>query len=256
MFDFVEGNITIDPNIWRQSEYTLGENVAQDLIGAARDTEGGGPIPTLFDRVPGLPQLFCGQTAQCTEHVHRRNGRALALSCDDDFSPGLFRPGYRSAGKCGLTAIGHKTHAERIEPAFSHLLADAAILNGRLVIDLRLLGYFQDMLPFDEGEGGSVRAFVPEGRKRYLPAIIHGADPKSVGNSHIIEENFVELGFVRHLADGPDCNARAPHGNDEHGQASVLRDGRIRSGKTEAQVGKLAVGGPDLLTRDYPVFAV
>src|SRR6266446_6069555 len=129
MFDFVEGNITIDPNIWRQSEYTLGENVAQDLIGAACDTEGGGPIPTLFDRVPGISQLFCGQTAQCTEHVHRRNGRALTLSGNDDFSPGLFRPGYRSAGNRGLTAICHNTDAEPLVAAFIRLLAGAAILH-------------------------------------------------------------------------------------------------------------------------------
>ncbi len=178
------------------------------------------------------------------------------MSCNDDFSPGLFRPGYRSAGKRGLTAKCHKTHAERIEPAFSHFLADAAILNGWLAIDLRLLGYFQDMLPFDEGEGGSGGAFVPEGRERYFPAIIHGADPKSVGNSDIIEENFVELGFVRHLTDGPDFNARAPHVNDEHGKAPVLRDGRVRSGKTEAKVGKLAVGRPHLLASYEPVLTV
>src|SRR5436305_349969 len=91
-----------------------------------------------------------------------------------------------------------------------------------------------------------------ERRQRGAPTAVHRAD-RGVGlEMHVVEEDLVELGVARDLAQSPDRHALRVHRHDEHRQALVLGNVGVGAGQEQPERGELGVCRPHLLARQPP----
>ena len=87
------------------------------------------------------------------------------------------------------------------------------------------------------------------------PALAALADDPVLRRPGVGEEHLVEVGAARHLAQRPHLDARLLHGNQQVGDAGVLRRLGLRAAQTEHVVGRLRRRRPDLLPVDHPLVA-
>ncbi len=99
-------------------------------------------------------------------------------------------------------------------------------------------------------------ALVHECRDRHVPAVTHVPDALSVRDARLGEEDLVEFGFSRHLAERPHLHARLVHVDVEVRQAAVLRNVRIGPGQEQAPTRDVGHARPHLLPVDHPFVAV
>ena len=70
-----------------------------------------------------------------------------------------------------------------------------------------------------------------QGRHHCSPTRPQFADPVGIGNSHFIQENLVEMGLARHLAQRSHRHARGLHLDQEHCDSGVLACVWVGSGE-------------------------
>src|SRR5207302_2488103 len=80
-----------------------------------------------------------------------------------------------------------------------------------------------------EGYAGDGVALVGQGGAGAAPPVAHGTDPVLVGDADVGEEDLVELGRPRHLAQRADLDSRARHLEDEVGEAIDRKSTRLNS---------------------------
>jgi hypothetical protein len=97
---------------------------------------------------------------------------------------------------------------------------------------------------------------VHQRRLRHPPAVADLPEAVRVGNPHVGEEDLVELGLARDLAQRPHLDARVRHVAHEVRDALVLGDVRVRAGDQDRPARVVGVGRPHLLAGDDPVVAV
>ncbi len=103
------------------------------------------------------------------------------------------------------------------------------------------------------GEG---EAFVTQGEPGQRPTPVFLPHQILHGDTHLIEEHFVEVRHARHLHDGTDLDTRAIHGTDEVGDALVLGSLGVGAGQQDPERGPVGHGGPHLLPGDHILVAV
>ena len=101
-----------------------------------------------------------------------------------------------------------------------------------------------------------MEAFAHERADRHAPAVVDVADPQSIGEIYVSQQNFVELGITGQLAEWKDRDAGGVHVAHEEGQTGLLRDVRSGPGQQEAPSGDVCERRPHLVTVDAPTLAV
>ncbi len=95
-----------------------------------------------------------------------------------------------------------------------------------------------------------------QGRDRHPPALVDLAHHVGGGHADVLEEDLVELGLARDLAEGPDGDTGGLHVHEDEGDALVLGGAGIRPHEEEAPVGHMRHARPHLLTVEHVRVAV
>src|SRR5205823_9987696 len=99
-------------------------------------------------------------------------------------------------------------------------------------------------------------ALVGEDGVGHPPALVLRSDDVLDRHLDVVEKSLVELTVTGHLPEGPHVNAFGCHGDGEHGDALALGSVGIGTHQSDAPVGELGAGRPDLLPRDHIYVAV
>ena len=237
-----------------QAQHALGDDVAQDLVGAALDAGGRraqqhGLEAAAARRRSSGSVMITGLVLQLLgEHGDVLHGRAGHQLADR-----VLRP-RRLAAREG----GDGAEAGVLQPGGAHG-PGRQLRAHRRVVDRQAVG------GLDAGSRGRT---APESRwtcpSRSTGARSsgwsarpssrrHRAQPLGVGDAHVGEIDLVEARLAVGLLDRPDLDPGRLHAQEEHGQALVLGHGGVGAGDQDAVVGVVGAAGPDLLAVDDPV---
>jgi alkylation response protein AidB-like acyl-CoA dehydrogenase len=99
-------------------------------------------------------------------------------------------------------------------------------------------------------------ALVRQRRHGDPPAVSHRPDPVGVPDPHVLEEHLAEVLVTVHLPQRADRDPGSVHPDGEHGQALVLRHGRVRPRQQEPPGRVRGPARPDLLPGQQPAGVV
>ena len=85
-----------------------------------------------------------------------------------------------------------------------------------------------------------------------LPALAHFADDIAIGNKNLVEEDFVEQRFARHLPQRSDREAVGVQIDHHHRDPAMLRRAGVGAQCGKAPLAVVRVTGPDLLSGNPP----
>ena len=104
--------------------------------------------------------------------------------------------------------------------------------------------------------GSDARTLEVQRGLRDRPTVAFAADQVGVVDHGVVEEDLVEDGVTRHLAQRPDGDAGLLQRESEPGDALVLGDVEVGAGQQHAEVGTDGLTRPDLLPVDHPAIPV
>jgi hypothetical protein len=100
------------------------------------------------------------------------------------------------------------------------------------------------------------RTFISQRRLQHPPAVVQAAKDICRRDARIGDENLIEMGLVRNLAQGANLDAGLLHRKEEESQALMFWNIPIGARQQHAVVRMSGAGGPDLLPRDGEIVAV
>src|SRR5262249_20903164 len=252
-----EGAVLVDADLRGQPQHALGDDVAQDLVGAAGDAH-----PRRAE-VSLLPERLLRREPGVDDRAHR----ALELPREPrDLLPerrpaGLAHralgPGRRAAGERRERAVARVLEALRAHVEVGELLAHRVVLDRGAAAEARLAREAEELAQAAAPRPRADRdALVHQRRQRDAPAVADGAEPVRIGAAHVAEEPLVEARGAVDLADRPDLDPRRVHVEEEVGEPRVLRRVGIRARHDHPEVAVVRAGAPDLLAVEHPGVAV
>ena len=205
----------------RQAEHALGDDVLEHLGGAA------------LDRVAARAQelvapVGAGGQGLRADDVDGELGQALVGVRPQPLDERALGPGLPVAFGVRQPLPGQQPQRLRADVQLGERVGDHAA-----VLEQAALGGERDRVVEQlaqpdlqcEAEPG---ALVHERRKRHLPAVADAADDVRVGDPGVLDEQLVELGLARDLAQRAHLRRVLLHVHEEVGQALVLGRPRCR----------------------------
>src|SRR4051794_10913512 len=244
-----------------QPEHPLGDDVAQDLGGAALDGVALGPqvavagTPTgEVDALGTAHRPVVVRQALLGAKLHLEATGRLREPGERELVRGPFRAGLTRgellAQPLTRDPVDLGVDPEREQPVVQ--LGGAQV--GPLAPQRRA---HPDHAALPRGgRAADGDALVHQGRLRDLPPGAHRPQPLRVGDAYPGQPDLVELGLARDLPQRPDLDAGCGHVADEVRQPGVLHDARVVAGDEDRPPRRVRVRRPHLLAVDDPVVAV
>ena len=154
-------------------------------------------------------------------------------------------------GQRGQRPVAREAHRHQLDGDLAEALAHVGVLaRGRVGGDD--VGVARRAVAHALRAQADRHTLVHERGQRRAPAAVQRADERVLVEAHVVEEDLVELGLARDLAQAADRHALGVHRHDEHRQALVLVLLGIGAGQQQAVGGELRVGRPHLLAVERP----
>src|SRR5437773_3544923 len=247
------------PRVARQPEAPLGDDVALDVGGAARDQHAERPhVGGAEHAHRGRVRLTGREQRAVADHVQgevrdvvAQGGRGeLHHQCRE---PRLLAARAQGEEAVALVLVGDEARLELHQPAPHH-----GILDGGPAAHLDCPRQHDEAVERPAGEmlAADQRALVLERRAAHHPALAPFPDQALRRHAHVVEEHLVEVGVPGHLAERPHLDAGRLHVDQEVADAVVLGLVRLGAGQGEPPVGLARARGPDLLAVDDPRVAL
>ena len=178
------------------------------------------------------------------EDLERELRDALVRLRPDELRDRSLRPGHPGLHECrerAVVRVAQRLHLDPLarDPVALELIGAAVAGERHELANLHLERRLER-----EAERS---ALVEERRHRDLPAAADLAEEVLDGHPNVGEEDLVELGLARDLAQRADLHARRVHVDDEVRQPRVARRLGIGAREQDAEVGDVRERRPDLL---------
>ena len=242
--ELAERDPLVEPRLRRQPEHALADRVAQDLLGAARGLQARqerdhvGPLAAVLERVGA--EHVGDELARRDRGVDERHLREPRLGARD--LPALQRR---------QRAVAAELHRDEVGRDLTEAAADLRVAARRRVRGERL-GEAALLVAEALRAQADREALEHERRQRRPPAVVDLAHDRVGVEVHVVEEDLVELGLARDLAEAADGHAGRVHRHDEHRQALVLGHVGVGAREEQPERRELRVRRPHLLAAEPP----
>src|SRR5262245_36521180 len=254
--DLAEGAVLVDADLGRKPEHPLGDDVAQDLVGAARDAHARrrevGVLPQrLLRREVGVDHRAHGAL-----QLHREGGHLLAQRGAHRLSDRALGARGRAAADRRERAVARVLEALRADVEVRQLLAHRAVLDRGTPLEAGRPREAEEVAhPPGTAAGADGDALVHERGQRHAPAVADAPEPVLLRDADVVQEDLVEARGAVDLADRAHLDPGRVHVDDEVGEARVLRGVGIGAGHDHPEVAEVGERAPDLLSGEHPPVA-
>src|SRR5580693_9312658 len=174
---FVERHVLVDADVLRQTEHALGDDVAQDLVGATGDAKTRRRQPAALEETVHR-RIFALQDSGFAFELHRERAQILKLRRDDDFRDRRFRSRLLAARERSHGAEGGVAKPGRLHIPVGDALAHGGVLDRRSVLELERARELQQLRHVETTTlpAADRKPLVHECGERHLPALTNMAE--------------------------------------------------------------------------------